>query len=498
MRTLLALDQGTTSSRAIVFDDALRVLASAQHEFRQIYPQPGWVEHDPIELLTSQRNVIREALARAGAPASAKLAAVGITNQRETTLLWDRSTGEPLYNAIVWQDRRTSTQCAQLKAAGLESSFREKTGLVLDPYFSGTKLSWLLDHIPDARARAEKGALAFGTVDTWLAWHLSGGRLHLTDVSNASRTLLFNIHSGTWDQTLLDVLRIPASVLPEVRPSSGFFGELNDPALGRTLPLCGIAGDQQAALFGQGCHHAGMAKNTYGTGCFLLMHTGNHAVLSGHGLLTTVCAQTQPTMEYALEGSVFQAGAVVQWLRDGLGFFSTASEIEALAASVTDTGDVFLVPAFSGLGAPYWDADARGTLVGLTRGSHRGHIARAALESIAFQSADVLHAMMRDASQALGELRVDGGATANGLLMQFQADLLGVPVIRSAMQERTALGAAQLAGLGVGLWPDRTHLPTQQQHDQRIEPNMDPTNATQRLTRWHAAIERSRHWARSE
>ncbi|MGH8698978.1 MAG: glycerol kinase GlpK, partial [Burkholderiales bacterium] len=429
MRYVLALDQGTTSSRAILFDEAGGVRATAQAEFRQIFPQPGWVEHDPEELWRSQLDVAREAIANARLSAR-DLAAIGIANQRETTLLWDRKSGAPLGNAIVWQDRRTADECARLKREGHAPLVAAKTGLVLDPYFSGTKLAWLLDHVPGARARAERGEIAFGTVDSWLVWKLTAGRLHVTDVSNASRTLLFDIAKGAWDDGLLALFRVPRAVLPEVRPSSAVLGDTDPRLLGAALPVAGIAGDQQAALFGQACHAAGMAKNTYGTGCFMLLHTGEHRIASTHGLLTTRAASVTGRAEYALEGSVFIAGAVVQWLRDGLGLIRSARDVEPLAASVRDSGGVYLVPAFAGLGAPHWDAYARGAILGVTRGTTAAHLARAALESIAFQSAEVLLAMQNDAAHALAELRVDGGATANDLLMQFQADLLGVPVAR--------------------------------------------------------------------
>ncbi|MGA8051888.1 MAG: glycerol kinase GlpK, partial [Burkholderiales bacterium] len=418
MKHILALDQGTTSSRAILFDAAGQPVSMAQREFRQIYPQPGWIEHDPREILSSQRAVAREAVRKAGVDPKSILAA-GITNQRETTLLWDRQTGEPLHNAIVWQDRRTAELCARLKADGAEEVVREKTGLVIDPYFSGTKLAWLLDSLPGARARAERGELAFGTVDTWLVWNLTGNRTHVTDPSNASRTMLFDIRKGDWDGELLRILRVPRAILPEVYPSAHAFGMLPASLVDEAMPIGGIAGDQQAALFGQGCHRRGMAKNTYGTGCFMLMHTGAAVVRSGHGLISTACAQLghardarDADKEYALEGSVFVAGAVVQWLRDEMKFFDSSAEVERLAASVPDNGGVFVVPAFPGLGAPHGDPHARGTIVGLPRGSLREHLARAALESIAYQSADVLEAMQKDSGETLTELRVDGGAAA--------------------------------------------------------------------------------------
>jgi glycerol kinase len=501
MRHVLALDQGTTSSRAIVFDETGRPVAAAQREFPQHYPEPGWVEHDPRDIWVSQRDVAREALRNAGLKAE-DLVACGITNQRETTLLWDRQSGEPLHRAIVWQDRRTAPLCAELKAAGAESLVRERTGLVLDPYFSGTKLAWLLDNVPGARARAERGELAFGTVDTWLAWNLSQSRVHVTDPSNASRTLLFNIHSGDWDEELLRLLRVPRAILPDVYPSAHAFGMVAPSVLGAPVPITGIAGDQQAALFGQGCHKPGMAKNTYGTGCFMLLHTGDKVVASRHGLLGTAAAQLghardarDTDREYALEGSVFIAGAVVQWMRDELGFFSASSKVEALASSVLDSGGVYVVPAFAGLGAPHWDPHARGAVLGLTRGSSRAHIARAALESIAYQSAELLEAMQKDAGLELSELRVDGGATANDLLMQFQADLLGVPVVRPKVTETTALGAAYLAGLTVQMWRSREQIAAQWQMERRFEPRMARDEAADRMARWRKAVGRVRGWA---
>jgi glycerol kinase len=493
VKFILALDQGTTSSRAILFDETGGPLAMASREFRQIFPQPGWVEHDPREIFATQRDVARDALRKANVPLKDVLA-IGITNQRETTMLWDRQSGEPLHNAIVWQDRRTAPQCAELKEAGAENLIRERTGLVIDPYFSGTKIAWLLDQLPGARARAERGELAFGTVDTWLTWHLTGNRTHVTDVSNASRTLLYNLHTHDWDEELLRLLRVPRAILPDVHPSAHAFGMVPAATFGEPLLIAGIAGDQQAALFGQACHAPGMAKNTYGTGCFLLLHTGEKAVRSRHGLVATPCAQTAGP-EYALEGSVFIAGAVVQWLRDQLGFFSSSSEIERLAAEVPDSGDVFVVPAFTGLGAPYWDAAARGAIVGLTRGTTRAHIARAALESIAFQSAEVLEAMQKDSGERLAELRVDGGAAANGLLMQMQADLLGAPVVRPRVLETTALGAAYLAGLTVDLWKSREALAEHWQVERRFDPRMDSSRRNDLLGRWREAVARSRHWA---
>jgi glycerol kinase len=492
MSCILALDQGTTSSRALVFDHGGEVRAVAQREFRQIFPQPGWVEHDATEIWATQSAVMHEALARAGL-GPRDVAAIGITNQRETTVLWERATGRPLANAIVWQDRRTAPLCDQLRAAGLADLFAARTGLVLDAYFSGTKLKWLLDHVPGARARAARGELAFGTIDTWLAWNLSGGRAHVTDASNASRTLLFDIHAGDWDDDLLRILDVPREVLPRVVPSSGVCAEaMLD---GVAVPIAGIAGDQQAALFGQACHAPGLAKNTYGTGCFLLLNTGANAVASTNNLLTTVGWERAGVRDYALEGSVFIGGAVVQWLRDGLGLIRTAADIEALAAGVPDNGGVYLVPAFAGLGAPHWDAYARGSMFGLTRGATAGHIARAALEAIAFQSADVLAAMERDAGITLTELRVDGGATANNLLMQFQADVLGVPVVRPKVLETTALGAGYLAGLAVGYWRDAGDVRANWQVDRRFEPAMPRVRVDELRAGWHKAVARAKDWA---
>jgi glycerol kinase len=491
-RFVLALDQGTTSSRAIVFDHDGRTVALAQREFTQHFPHSGWVEHDADEIWTSQAATIEEALALARATA-ADIAAVGITNQRETTVLWDRGTGRPVAPAIVWQDRRTADACARMKAQGLEAEVAKRTGLLLDPYFSGTKLAWLLDSQPDLRKRAERGSLAFGTVDSWLAWQLSGGTCHVTDPSNASRTLLLNLASGDWDEYMLELLRIPRGVLPKVVPSSMSDGAVFA-RLGRhEVRLSGIAGDQQAALFGQACFQPGMAKNTYGTGCFMLMNTGTQPLISANRLLSTIAWQTD-TLHYALEGAVFVGGAVVQWLRDGLGLIEKSADVEPLAASVPDSGGVYFVPAFTGLGSPHWDAYARGAIVGLSRGTRRAHIARAAVESIAFQSAEVLIAMQKDARQPLVELRVDGGATANDLLMQFQADLLGVPVVRPKITETTALGAAYLAGLGVGFWSSDREVTANWQVDRRFEPSMPRDEVEARMHRWSLAVERSRGW----
>jgi glycerol kinase len=490
---LLALDQGTTSSRSILFDRRGTPVAVAQHEFRQHFPKPGWVEHDATEIWATQRATIAEVLARAGTTID-RVHAVGITNQRETTLLWDRASGEPVAPAIVWQDRRTADACARLKADGREPFVRERTGLVLDPYFSATKLAWLLDHVPGARARAERGELAFGTVDTWLAWKLSEGRLHVTDPSNASRTLLYDLHAADWSDALLALFRVPRAVLPRIVPSSGPIGEVE--LEGRRVPLAGIAGDQQAALFGQACFEPGMAKNTYGTGCFLLMNTGERPQASSSGLLATAAWTLERggalERRHALEGSVFVAGAIVQWLRDGMGLIAQAADVESLAASVPDTAGVHVVPAFTGLGAPWWDPDARGAVLGLTRGATRAHLARAALESIAFQSADLLAAMQRDAHEPLTELRVDGGASANDLLMQFQADLLGVPVVRPRVLETTALGAACLAGLATGYWEDAQAIARHWQVDRRFEPAMSRDEAAARMAGWHDAVARVR------
>jgi len=492
MQAILALDQGTTSSRALLFDRDARVLASAQQEFRQFFPQPGWVEHDALEIWTTQRDVATRALAASGLTASA-IAGIGITNQRETTVLWNRKTGQPVAPAIVWQDRRTAAACATLRDAGHEAFIRERTGLVLDAYFSGSKLQWLLDNIAGARDAASKGELAFGTIDSWLIWQLSGGE-HVTDVSNASRTMLFNLRTLDWDDELLALFNIPRAVLPRVVASSGQVAVTNCDGLPRGLPICGIAGDQQAALFGQACHQPGLAKNTYGTGCFMLMNTGIEPMMSTNRLLTTVAWKIGDETHYALEGSVFIGGAVVQWLRDGLGFFKSAAEIEVLAASVPDTGDVYLVPAFAGLGAPHWDPDARGTLVGLTRGTTKAHIARAALEAIAFQSAELLDAMTRDAGLPLAELRVDGGAAINNMLMQFQCNLLGVPVVRPKVTETTALGAAYLAGLATGFWKDKSEISQLWAEDRRFIPASESGLAT-RKQRWQQAVERAKGWA---
>ena len=492
MKYILALDQGTTSSRAIVFDHRGSPIATAQQEFRQIFPRPGWVEHDPEEIWTSQLAVATQAVRHAGLTAR-DLAAIGVTNQRETTVVWDRATGKPVCNAIVWQDRRTAAACDRLGARGLAPMIRRKTGLVVDAYFSATKLQWILNHVPGAKARAKAGELAFGTIDSWLVWKFTGGRCHVTDPSNASRTMLFNIHTGGWDDELLRLFGVPRAMLPEVRSSSEVYGETN--LLGGSIPIAGIAGDQQAALFGQGCTRPGLAKNTYGTGCFLLLHTGATPIASKHNLLTTVAWRIGGRTEYALEGSIFIAGAVVQWLRDGLGLIKSSGEIEVLAAQVPDNGGVYLVPAFAGLGAPHWDAYARGLIIGLTRGTTRAHLARAALEAIAYQNADVLRAMERDAHLRLKELRVDGGACANNLLMQFQADLLGVAVVRPRVTETTALGAACLAGLAVGFWKDPREIAAQAQSDRRFVPAMKRAAREKLTAGWAGALARSKKWA---
>jgi glycerol kinase len=496
MPYILALDQGTTSSRALLFDRAGHVCAVAQQEVTQHYPKAGWVEQEPDEIWQTQIDVAREALRRADV-AAGEVAAIGITNQRETTIVWDRATGRPVHRAIVWQDRRTAEICDQLKAEGMEALFTGRTGLVLDAYFSGTKVRWILDRVPGARARAEAGELAFGTVDSWLLWKLTGGAAHLTDASNASRTLLFNIHTGDWDDKLLRILRIPRAMLPRVVDCSGVVAHTEDSLFGVSVPVAGIAGDQQAALFGQRCVTPGMVKNTYGTGCFMLMHTGERPVDSHSRLVTTIAWQLATQREFALEGSIFVAGAAVQWLRDGLGLIRSVDDVEQLAGSVPDNGGVYLVPAFTGLGAPHWDPYARGVLAGLTRGSTAGHVARATLESIAYQTADILAAMQADAGIALKELRVDGGATRNNLLMQFQADILGVPVVRPKMLESTAQGAAFLAGLGVGFWRDAAELDRHWSAERVFEPRMDAAQRGRLLEDWQRALERAKAWERA-
>ncbi len=485
VKYILALDQGTTSSRAIVFDHSGNVVASAQREFRQIFPKPGWVEHDAKEIWATQLHTASEVIGKARLTA-ADIAAIGITNQRETTVVWDRDSGEPIHHAIVWQDRRTAAACDRLKARKLEPMIKRKTGLVVDAYFSGTKLAWLLKNV------RKTGRLAFGTIDTWLVWNLTGGRVHVTDPSNASRTMLFNVRTGEWDDELLKLFGVPRSVLPEVRSSSEVYGETT--LFGGRIPIAGIAGDQQAALFGQACTEPGMVKNTYGTGCFMLMNTGTKPIASKNNLLTTVAWRIGKRTEYALEGSIFIAGAVVQWLRDGLGIIKSSSEVEALASQVTDPEGVYLVPAFAGLGAPHWDQYARGLVAGVTRGTTAAHIARAALEGIAFQVADALRAMEADAKIKLKELRVDGGASANNLLMQFQSNLLAVPVVRPKVTETTALGAAYLAGLAVGYWKDQKQIAAQWQVDRRFTPSMKSAQRKKLEGGWRKALDRARHW----
>src|SRR5438094_1898454 len=493
MKYVLALDQGTTSSRAIIFDHAGCIKAVAQKEFRQIFPRPGWVEHDANEIWSSQAGVAAQVLAQAGLT-PAEIAAIGITNQRETTVVWDRKSGKPICHAIVWPERRTAVVCDRLKARGLEKLIRKKTGLVLDAYFSGTKLQWILQHVPGARARANAGELAFGTVDSWLVWNLTGGKKHVTDASNASRTLLLNIKTGDWDDELIEIFEVPRSVLPEVRSSSEVYGQASH--FSPSIPIAGIAGDQQAALFGQVCNRPGMVKNTYGTGCFMLMNTGSKPIPSKNNLLTTIAWRIGARTDYALEGSIFIAGAVVQWLRDGLGIIKSSAEIETLASQTPDTGGVYLVPAFAGLGAPHWDPYARGVITGLTRGTKATHIARAALEGIAYQVMDVLEAMEADAGLRLKELRVDGGACADNLLMQFQSDLLGVPVVRPRVSETTALGAAYLAGLAIGFWKDQPEIARQWQVDRRFVPAMKTATRKQLCAGWAKALARAKEWER--
>jgi glycerol kinase len=475
-----------------VFDPSGQIVKTAQKEFTQIFPKAGWVEHDPAEIWSSQLSVAIEAVNEAGIP-SRSIVAAGITNQRETTIVWDRSTGEPVYNAIVWQDRRTAGYCDELRRSGAEGEVQSRTGLLLDPYFAGTKVRWILENVAGVRQRAESGELAFGTVDSWLIWKLTGGAVHATDPSNASRTLLFNIHTKQWDDDMLRLFGIPRQLLPEVRPSSGSFGDIAVRAFPHTIPICGVAGDQQAALFGQACFAPGVTKNTYGTGCFMLMQTGEQPVASKNRLVTTVAWDVGKT-NYALEGSVFIGGAVVQWLRDGLKIIKSSEDVEQLAATVTDSGGVYLVPAFAGLGAPHWDAYARGAILGLTRGITDGHIARAALESIAFQVADLVAAMEKDSGIRLGELRVDGGASRNNLLLQFQADLLGVPVVRPVVTETTALGAAYLAGLAAGVYSDRETIAKQWRADRQFEPAMPRDQAASMRAKWSRAVERARDW----
>ncbi|MDP6922089.1 MAG: glycerol kinase GlpK [Lutibacter sp.] len=491
---LLALDQGTTSSRTLIIDKRGTVRSVAQQEFKQLFPQTGWVEHDPEEIWSSQAATIAEAISSMGIDYQ-QLTGIGITNQRETTLVWDRATGVPVYNAIVWQDRRTSAFCDQLKERGLEASIREKTGLVIDAYFSATKVCWILDNVPGARKRAERGELAFGTVDSWLVWKLTQGRTHVTDVSNASRTMLFNINTLEWDDELIDLFDIPKSMLPRIGSSSEVYDHTHTPLLPCEIPIAGIAGDQQAAMFGQMCTEEGMVKNTYGTGCFMLMNTGEKPFVSHNNLLTTVAWKLDGKVSYALEGSIFIGGAVVQWLRDGLDFIKDSSEIEALASTVPDNGGVYFVPALTGLGAPHWDQYARGMIVGLNRGTTKGHIARAALEGIAYQTMDVLEAMQKDTGMACSEIRVDGGASNNNLLMQFQSDILSVPVTRPTITETTALGAAYLAGLATGYWKDLDEIRHQLKLARKFEPAIDSETLQIRKSTWHKAVKRSLSWA---
>jgi glycerol kinase len=495
-RVVLALDQGTTSSRAVVFDTCGTVVAFDQREFAQHFPQPGWVEHDALDIWRSQLEVACGALRNAGVSAS-DVAAIGITNQRETTILWDRASGAPVAHAIVWQDRRTAATCDELRARGVAELVTSQTGLLLDPYFSGTKIAWLLDHVDGLRTRAEHGEIAFGTVDSWLIWNLTGGERHVTDVTNASRTLLFDIHRLKWSDELLAAMNVPRAVLPEVLPCTADFGSTSVELFGGPIRIAGVAGDQQAALVGQAGFAPGLAKNTYGTGSFVVLNTGDRVVRSEHGLLSTIAfAFELGRATYALEGSIFVTGAAVQWLRDGLGIIERSSDVERLAREVEDSGDVYFVPAFTGLGAPYWDPYARGTIAGITRGTTRAHLARAALDAMAYQTADVIAAMERDGGLTLQELRVDGGASANGLTMQFQADLLGVPVVRPAVVETTALGAAYLAGLQVGYWPDVDAVARQWREDARFTPAMDASRRAALLTRWHRAVEHARGWAK--
>src|SRR5690606_20056649 len=490
---ILSLDQGTTSSRAILFDKNGGIRSVAQKEFRQLFPKPGWVEHDPLEIWSTQAGVAAEAVTQAGI-SSEQLASLGITNQRETTIVWDRETGKPVYNAIVWQDRRTADFCDQLKSDGLDRLIREKTGLVVDAYFSGTKIKWILDNVSGARAKAEAGKLAFGTVDSWLIWNFTQGKLHLTDVTNASRTMLYNINTMQWDRDLLDILTVPESMLPEVRSCSEVYGHTSGKLMGQAVPIAGIAGDQHAALFGQMCIRRGMVKNTYGTGCFMVMNTGKEVIPSKNNLVSTVAWQLNGETTYALEGSIFIAGAVVQWLRDGLGVIRTSPEVEKLAREVNDSDGVYLVPAFAGLGAPYWNQDARGTMVGITRGTTAAHIARAALDSIAYQTLDVLKAMEADSGLDIPELRVDGGATANDLLMQIQATLMQANVDRPKVTETTALGAAYFAGLATGFWEDVSSLEQQWQEDRQFAPDLAAEEAETLLAGWKKAIHATNSW----
>lgn len=492
---IMALDQGTTSSRALIFDQKGNIRSMAQKEFQQIFPKPGWVEHDPNEIWSSQVAVAAEAMSKIGINGQ-NLHGIGITNQRETTIVWDRSTGEPIYNAIVWQDRRTSSLCDELRAKGFTDTIRQKTGLVIDAYFSGTKVKWILDNVPGAREKANRGELAFGTVDTWLVWKLTRGRTHVTDVSNASRTMLFNINTLTWDKELLDLLQIPESILPRVASSSEVYDHTNTTFFATKVPIAGIAGDQQAALFGQMCTSQGMVKNTYGTGCFILMNTGKKPFLSKNNLVTTIAWQVNGDTYYALEGSIFIGGAVVQWLRDGLGIIKSSAEVEELARQVPDNGDLYLVPSFTGMGAPHWDQYARGLMIGISRGTTRAHIARAALESIAFQTMDVLDVMAKDTGINLTELRVDGGASANNLLMQFQSDVLGINVVRPKTIETTAMGAAYLAGLATGYWKNIEEIANLWQLDKTFTPGMPLETLQKMKDKWADAVERAKSWHR--
>lgn len=495
VKFIMALDQGTTSSRALIFDQQGNIRSMAQKEFQQIFPQPGWVEHDPNEIWSSQVAVAAEAMSKIGINGQ-NLQAIGITNQRETTIVWDRNTGEPIYNAIVWQDRRTSSLCDDLRAKGYTHTIRQKTGLVIDAYFSGTKVKWILDNVPEAREKANRGELAFGTVDTWLVWKLTRGRTHVTDVTNASRTMLFNINTLTWDEELLNLLQIPESILPRVASSSEVYDLTNTTFFASKVPIAGIAGDQQAALFGQMCTKQGMVKNTYGTGCFILMNTGEKPFLSKNNLITTVAWQVNGETYYALEGSIFIGGAVVQWLRDGLGIIKSSAEVEELALQVPDNGDLYLVPSFTGMGAPHWDQYARGLMVGISRGTTRAHIARAALESIAFQTLDVLDVMVKDTGINLTELRVDGGASANNLLMQFQSDVLRINVVRPKTIETTAMGAAYLAGLATGYWKSIEEIASLWQLDRTFNPSMPPETLQKMKEKWANAVERAKSWHR--
>ncbi|OYP34152.1 glycerol kinase GlpK [Rhodopirellula sp. MGV] len=496
MGFIVALDQGTTSSRAIAVDENGHICGIEQQEFKQHFPKSGWVEHDANEIWQSQLDVTRKLLDRLKIDAS-QIAGIGLTNQRETTLLWDRKTGQPIHNAIVWQDRRTSPECQRLIADGANEIVQDKTGLLIDPYFCGTKIGWLLDNVSGARARAERGELAFGTIDSWLIWNLTGGRLHMTDITNASRTMLMNLHTGSWDDELLELFKIPRELLPQIRPACSVYDETDSELFGGVIKIAGAAGDQQSALFGQNCSRPGMAKNTYGTGCFMLMNLGDQPQASRHKLLTTVAASPNASLSYAFEGSVFIAGAAVQWLRDGLGIIESSSDIEDLAATVEDTDGVYLVPAFSGLGAPQWDSEARGTIVGLTRGTTKAHLARATLEGIAFQVADVLDAMQNDAGESIHELRVDGGAAQNNLLMQFQADIMQTPVVRPKITETTAMGAAYLAGLATGFFPSIDSIESVWEVERRFEPSMKQSEVEYRRERWAEALRRSQHWERT-